>query len=76
VTNPSNTTWLHIYTSNISPQFLSRLDHPSRRLDNSHDVDMPLGMAILHRRLAFAPYGTLSHRLAAIVQQIAIEQDG
>jgi hypothetical protein len=74
VTNPNDTTWLHIYTSNISPQFLGRLDHPSRRPDDSHDVDV--GMAISHRRLAFAPFDTLSARLVAVVQQIATERDG
>jgi len=75
VTNPSDTTWLHIYTSNISPQFLRKLDDPSRRPDNSDidSPDMPPGMAVLHRQLAFEPYNTLSHRLAATVQQIITE---
>ena len=51
------------------------LSNPSRRPNNSDadSLDMPLGMDVLHRRLAFEPYDSLSHRLAATVQQIITE---
>ncbi|KAM7182888.1 hypothetical protein V8F33_013940 [Rhypophila sp. PSN 637] len=68
VTNPDDTTWLHIYTSNISPEFLDKFDRPSCPPPAGTDTQSPLGMIISRRRLAFEPYGTLSQRLAAVVQ--------
>ncbi|KAK0736349.1 hypothetical protein B0T21DRAFT_366758 [Apiosordaria backusii] len=78
VTSPGDTTWLHIYTSNISPEFLDKLDRPSRPSrppPADTDTQSRLGMVISHRRLAFEPYGTLSQRLTAVVQQ-TIGKDG
>ncbi|KAK0723394.1 hypothetical protein B0T26DRAFT_706330 [Lasiosphaeria miniovina] len=65
VTSLDDTTWLHIYTSNISAEFLDKFDHTSRRLP----AQFRLEMVISHRRLAFEPYETLSQRLTAVVQQ-------
>lgn len=69
VTNPDDTTWLHIYTSNISPEFLDRFDRPSCPPPVGTDSQSSLGMIISHRRLAFEPYETLWQRLTAVVQE-------
>jgi hypothetical protein len=67
VTSPGDTTWLHVYTSNIPPEFLNKLDHPSRSPPADTDTQSRLGLVISHRRLAFEPYGTLSERLTAVL---------
>ena len=66
VTRPSDTRWLPIYTSNVSPEFLDRFDRPS----HPPPADAPCGlqMAIHRRRLTFKPYETLQQRLAAVVR--------
>lgn len=72
VTNPDDTTWLHIYTSNASTQFLDRLDHPSR--PPPADMVSRIGMVVSHQRLAFEPYDTLSQRLGVVVAQTATDK--
>jgi len=67
VTSPGDTTWLHIYTSNITPEFLDKLDRPSDPSPADADTQCRLGMVISHQRLAFEPYDTLSQRLTAVV---------
>ncbi|KAK3364232.1 hypothetical protein B0T25DRAFT_598118 [Lasiosphaeria hispida] len=62
VTRPSDTTWLHIYTSNISTEMSDRFDYPSR----TPPTAMPPA-TIYRRQLAFEPYETLQQRLAAVV---------
>ncbi|KAM7189573.1 hypothetical protein V8F33_009941 [Rhypophila sp. PSN 637] len=47
VTNPDDTTWLHIYTSNISPEYLDKLDRSSCPPPAGTDTQSPLGMIIL-----------------------------
>jgi hypothetical protein len=65
VTRPSDTRWLHIYTSKVSPEFLDRFDRPSR--PPPADAPCGLDMVIYRRRLAFKPYDTLPQRLAAVL---------
>jgi len=67
VTSPGDTAWLHIYTSNITPEFLDKLDRPSDPSPADADTQCRLGMAVSHQRLAFEPYDTLSQRLTAVV---------
>ena len=66
VTRSGYTKWLYIYTSQVSPEFLDRLNWPSR--SPPADAQSRLGMAIYYRKLAFEPYKTLPQRLAAVVQ--------
>ncbi|KAK0655391.1 hypothetical protein B0T16DRAFT_10383 [Cercophora newfieldiana] len=63
-TCPADTAWLHIYTSNLSAEFLDRLDHPSYPLPPAAVVPPA---TIYRRRLAFEPYDTLPQRLAAVI---------
>lgn len=63
---PRDHEWLYIYTSKVSPEFLDRLDYPSRPPPAS--AQSQLGMVIHRRKLAFKPYGTLQKRLTSVIQ--------
>ena len=63
-TRPADAAWLHIYTSNLSAEFLDRLDYPSYPLPPAAVVPPA---TIYRRRLAFEPYNTLPQRLAAVI---------
>jgi len=72
-TLPADANWLHIYASNLSAEFLDRLDHPSSPLLPATVVPPA---TIYRRRLAFEPHDTLSQRLAAVVADAHLVMDG
>ncbi|KAK4209901.1 hypothetical protein QBC37DRAFT_485764 [Rhypophila decipiens] len=66
VTNPRVDKYLHVYTSNISKEFLARFEWP--KLSPTGDGERKFGMVILHRRVEFEPYDTFRERFIAVLQ--------
>ncbi|GAB1316424.1 hypothetical protein MFIFM68171_06634 [Madurella fahalii] len=70
VTRPGDTTWLHIYTTKVSPEFLERIDWPFP--PPPADARSRPWMSICRRRLAFKRYKTLPRRLTAVLRDAGL----
>ncbi|KAM7188545.1 hypothetical protein V8F33_010588 [Rhypophila sp. PSN 637] len=67
VTNPRDDKYLHVYTSNISKEFLARFEWP-KLSPTGGDGEIKFGMVILHRRVEFEPYDTFRERFTAVLR--------